>query len=61
MWLKWMKLMEKQAVQMENLENSCSLFAKAEIIILRQNQRLYSNVFVTKLKKKYFKNVLKWK
>ena len=46
-----MKLMEKQAVQMENLENSCSLFAKAEIIILRQNQRLYSNVFVTKLKK----------
>ena len=34
MGLKWMKLMEKQAVQMENLENSCSLFAKAEIIIL---------------------------
>jgi hypothetical protein len=34
MWLKWMKLMGKQAVQMENLENSCSLFAKAEIIIL---------------------------
>ena len=55
-----MKLIEKQAVQMKKLENSCSLFAKAEIIILRQNQRLYSNVFVTKLKK-YFKNVLKWK
>jgi hypothetical protein len=51
MWLKWMKLLENQAVQMENLENSCSLFAKAEIIILRQNQRFYLNVFVTKLKK----------
>ena len=24
-----MKLIEKQAVQMKNLENSCSLFAKA--------------------------------
>jgi hypothetical protein len=34
MWLKWRKLIEKATGQIENLENSCSLHEKAEIIIL---------------------------
>jgi hypothetical protein len=34
MWLKWRKLMKKLTGEMENGENSCSLFEKVEIINL---------------------------